>query len=284
MPERVGAGGRKVQGIDHRGGGSGASGGAVRGRLHEVLMEQVHVDTSRRPGRFGVREAGAGMKCNAASDVDIGGLLRTLPSLATITGPEWQRALAAATLVQAPDGSEMAINPNRLDHFTLVLQGALKVRIQSEDGRIFSLLRTRAGEVCPVSLACMRTNQVLISSVLADGEVIALRIPGAHLDRLMSQSAEFRGFIMTTLADCFRKLRDALEETAFGHLGKRIEGQLRERCRESGSRVLRVTHQDLAHDLGSTREVISRLLKHMEHDGRIRLGRGSITLLGAFAS
>ena len=213
--------------------------------------------------------------------VDIPALLGAFPALAVVRGFCWERALAAATIIQVPDGRQMAESCGRMGHFTLVLQGTLKIHLQSEDGRTFCLYKVHAGEMCALSIAGIQAKRMLVSSVLAEGEVIALRIPAAHLDTLLVDSVEFRGFLMSCMTRCFTRLLIAIEETAFEQVQQRIERELRERWLDSGSPVLRVTHQQLADDVGSTRVVVSRLLKQMEGQGRFKLTRGSIALLPA---
>src|SRR3546814_14194141 len=80
-------------------------------------------------------------------------LVRSTPGLAAITDPTWAAAIEAASVMRLPDGASITMCSDDVDHFTLVLSGNLKIRARSDDGRIFSMYRLRAGEMCMLSLA-----------------------------------------------------------------------------------------------------------------------------------
>jgi len=156
------------------------------------------------------------------------------------------------------------------------------LRVGCDDGRMFNSHKVRPGEMCALSVSLMNGGECRVSDIAADGDLTLIRIPGRFLDPLMSQSAEFRTVTLQSLTGCFGRMMGLIEQMAFDHLPKRIEAVLREMSDSQGQRVLRVTHQEIANELGSSREVISRLLKQMEREGRLKLGRGAITLLNAF--
>lgn len=214
--------------------------------------------------------------------VRIDRLLRSLPSLAPLSGPWWQSALVAAHVVQACDGDEFSEDIVCLDHATLMLQGSLRIRIRADDGRVFSLYRVHAGELCALSIACMRENRLLVSHIEAEGCVVALRLPREKLNALISHSPEFRELLMSSMTIGVQRLLDVIQETAFEHLDQRIQRRLREKYYDSDNHVLYLTHQELADELGTTRVVVSRLLKQLENQGQLKLARGSIMLLDAF--
>ena len=219
------------------------------------------------------------------NDRGIGGaneLIDTLPALRTISGPVWQEALKHATVVHERPGESLKPRDLDTDHFTVVVRGALVLRVGCDDGRMFNSYKVRAGEMCTLSVTMLGGGEVGVSDVVADGEVTLIRIPGRFLDPLMAQSAEFRALALQSLTGCFSRMISLTEQMAFDRLPTRIETALREMSETLGQRVLRVTHQEIANELGSSREVISRLLKNMEREGRLRLGRGVITLSDAF--
>lgn len=214
-----------------------------------------------------------------AGEADIGALIGGLPSLSGLSGPAWANALAASGVVRQRAGGDMSMCRDHADHLSLVLKGSIKIRAHSEDGRIFNVLHVRAGEMCLLSLAIMFGARQLSSDVVAEDDTVILRIPRHHLDRLLVELPEFRTRLLTSMSGCFIKMLDLVEEIAFTRLQSRIVNHLLTRTAAIGSPGLRITHQELACELGSTREVISRLLKTLEKNGEIKLGRGLITVL-----
>lgn len=206
-------------------------------------------------------------------------LVRSTPGLSQISDPAWLAAVEAAHVMRLPDGASMSMCSDDVEHFGLVLSGSLKVRARSDDGRIFSMYRVRSGEMCMLSLAFMSARKRLFADVAGDGDVLVLRVPAVHFERLLTQSQGFRAFVMGSMSSYVIKMLSLVEEVTFERLQTRIERHLEDVVRASGSTSIRVTHQELAHELGSTREVISRLLKTMEKAGHIELGRGTINLL-----
>lgn len=205
-----------------------------------------------------------------------------MPSLRAISGPIWDSALKHATVVHEPAGGSLKPREIEADHFTLVVEGAMVLRVGCDDGRMFNCHKVRPGEMCALSVSLLSGGDSRVSEVVADGDLTLIRIPGRFLDPLMSQSAEFRAVTLQSLTGCFGRMMGLIEQMAFDHLPKRIETVLRELSEAQGQRVLRITHQEIANELGSSREVISRLVKQMEREGRLKLGRGAITLLNAF--
>lgn len=198
-----------------------------------------------------------------------------------LRGAAWERALASAALVQEEHGNPVCARQDS-EHFGIVLRGALVLRVHSQDGRVFNTHKVPVGEMCMMSVAAALGSPVNVADVIADGDLLLLRLPASHLDELLAQSPEFRKFTLTSMTSCFGRMLGMVEEVAFERLHTRIESTLRTIARERGESTIPITHQELANELGSSREVISRLLKQMERDGTLRLGRGVITLLPKF--
>ena len=149
--------------------------------------------------------------------VNIDNLVRGLPSLACLSGPQWRSALDTATVVQVRDGGNFALEIDRRDQFTLILQGTLTVRLGAKDGRSNGLFDVHSGELCVLGHACLRDGKVMITDVIADGDVIALSIPVAQFDALIAHSPEFREIFFTAMTLIFSRLLDVIQETALQH-------------------------------------------------------------------
>jgi CRP/FNR family transcriptional regulator len=118
------------------------------------------------------------------------------------------------------------------------------------------------------------------SSVLAmvEEQTELLMIPIAFLEQWMMQFPSWKAFIMQTYAMRFNELLKAFDAVAFLRMDERLIQYLAGRRKAEGTDVLQLSHQDIAHELHTSREVISRLLKRLEHDGQLKLGRNRIEL------
>lgn len=220
------------------------------------------------------------MKCEIGVG-ELKKLVSAVPRMSGLRGPAWDRALESAVVVQETHGNSVCQRHDN-EHFGIVLRGSLVLRVHSPDGRMFNSHKVPVGEMCMLSVAMACGGSPRVSDVIAEGDLLLLRLPSQHLDALLSESPEFRSFTLDSMSSCFGRMLGMVEEVAFERLHTRIEGALREMNEKFETTVIRVTHQELANELGSSREVISRLLKQMERDGRLKLGRGVITLLPAF--
>ena len=193
---------------------------------------------------------------------------------------------AASTLVRskglwitAARGTKVFEPGQQCKLFYLLARGVIKVQIVAESGREIVLYRVGPGETCVMTVSC------LIGRGLYNGEGIVEEPLGGYaiglslFNELMSSSKKFRETILSNYSGRFLDLVSVLENVAFKPLESRLAGRLLQLADRQDS--VACTHQFLATDLGSAREVISRLLKRWEERGIIRLERGKIILLSA---
>jgi CRP/FNR family transcriptional regulator len=114
---------------------------------------------------------------------------------------------------------------------------------------------------------------------VAAENVSMIALPVQFMDEWM-QYRDWRAFVMNTYARRFEELLETIDSIAFQRMDERIEHYLQTLAHDSGSSLLTVSHQEIAQDLNTSREVISRLLKQMEKRGKLKLGRGKIELIG----
>jgi CRP/FNR family transcriptional regulator, anaerobic regulatory protein len=206
-------------------------------------------------------------------------LLQRYPRLQSICEPEWDAALLDATLERIPRSTSFSgCRESFGDRFAVVLEGAIKVRCVSQDGRTLSIYRVKGGELCMLSLAALHLQGRVVMEMSTVGEVLLLKIPMRHFARLLSHSALFRAYLMSSMFEHMAILINRIEETTFSCLQSRILRHLQEAQVNSGCSLIPMSHQELADELGSTREAISRVLKEMERCGLVKLGRRTISL------
>lgn len=160
--------------------------------------------------------------------------------------------------------------------FPLVLSGMIRVTRTNNDGNELLLYYLEKNEVCAMSLTCCMTN--LKSSVKAvveeDTEIIML--PVAMLDNWMCKYLTWKQFIMETFQIRFRELIETIDTVAFLKLDERLINYFTYRKKKSGSTTFKGTHQELALQINTSREVVSRLLKKLEKQGKVKLSRNFI--------
>ncbi|MBS3805855.1 MAG: Crp/Fnr family transcriptional regulator [Oleiphilaceae bacterium] len=155
----------------------------------------------------------------------------------------------------------------------LVLSGRVKVQMTGASGHSIVLYRLEADDICTLSIGCLMTGRAYRAEAVVDEEAEALMIPRGVFDRLMDQSAGFRLGIMESYGRRLDDLMLLVEEVAFRRMDQRLEEWLLGRAARG---PVVITHQELAVELGTAREVVSRLLKELEKRDMIRLARGKI--------
>ena len=146
----------------------------------------------------------------------------------------------------------------------------------SEGGRDIVLYRVEAGESCVLTTACLLAHEAYSAEGVAETDVRAVAIPRPAFDRLMASSQEFRDFVLTAYARRITDLFRVIDDVAFGRIDVRLAGRLIALADRSDD--VAATHQQLATELGTAREVISRVLQDFQKRGLISQSRGHITL------
>jgi CRP/FNR family transcriptional regulator len=160
--------------------------------------------------------------------------------------------------------------------FPLVLKGLIRVTRNNDDGNELLLYYLKQNEVCAMSLTCCMTNLTSNVKAVAEEETEVIMLPVEMLDNWMCKYPGWKQFVMQTFQNRFRELIDTIDSIAFLKLDERLVRHLIDRNRTSGVTTLNETHQDLALRLNTSREVISRLLKKLEKEGKIKLSRNFI--------
>lgn len=182
-----------------------------------------------------------------------------------------------SAIVDVPGGTVIFGPGKPPENLLLLLDGRVRVQQTSQEGREIVLYRVEAGESCVMTTACLLAYDDYSATGIAETDIRAAAVPRAVFDRLASQSAEFRSFIFTAYARRMSDLFMVIEEIAFQRLDIRLAQKLIELSRGAGR--IRATHQQMAAELGTAREVISRQLGEFQRRGWIGQARGVIDVL-----
>ncbi len=183
----------------------------------------------------------------------------------------------AGRRVNVPRGTVLFRAGDRCHTFLMVLDGAVRVQMASETGREIVLYRVGRGETCIVTTACLLTDKPYSAEAVAETDIDAVALAAGPFHELVARSAAFRDFVFASFGNRLTGMMMLIEEVAFGRVDLRLARFLADRRDTTGG--LDTTHQALAVELGTAREVVSRQLKEFERRGFVTLSRGRIQVL-----
>ncbi len=176
-----------------------------------------------------------------------------------------------------PPGKTVFTPDSPATHFILVLSGSVKVTQTGKSGREIVLYRVGDGETCILTTSCLLSGERYNAEAVTETEVNALLLPSVSFNMLLSRSEAFRQFVFSNYATRIASLLHLVEEVTFEKLDIRLAHKLLDLA--AGEEMVEVTHQNLATELGTAREVVSRHLKEFDRKGLITLTRGHIRIL-----
>ncbi len=161
----------------------------------------------------------------------------------------------------------------------IVLSGTLKISRIDEEGHELFLYSVHPNESCAMTFTCCMEQHSSEVKAVAEEDSEILTIPITVMDEWMVKYPSWKNFIMRTIRLRFNELLTMIDQIAFQRLDERLVHYLKERSRTVHSKVINISHEQIAIDLSSSREVISRLLKRLEQDKKVVLYRNQIKLL-----
>lgn len=198
------------------------------------------------------------------------------PPLKQLPAADFARLRDGSMVVVLPEGSRIFGPGQSPENFLLLIDGTIRVQQVSESGREIVLYRVSAGESCALTTACLMGFEEYLAEGLAETAVRAVAIPRALFDDLIASSREFRRFVFTAFSRRVTNLFRIIEEVAFSRIDVRLAQRLLDLA--DARNHLSATHQELANELGSAREVISRQMHEFQRRGWIKASRGEIEL------
>jgi len=160
----------------------------------------------------------------------------------------------------------------------LVIEGAIKVLREDEDGHELFLYYLQGGETCSMSFTCCMMNKKSEIRTIAEENTRMIGIPIRYVDEWMTKYQSWKNFVMQTYDYRMMELVRTIDSIAFHHMDERLLAYLDKKAKATNSKIINATHQEIAYDLNASREAVSRLLKQLENDGQLKLGRNKIEL------
>jgi CRP/FNR family transcriptional regulator len=199
------------------------------------------------------------------------------PALRDLEAAELSRVLADAELVDLPAGSPLFATGSPCRRFPFVLRGSIRVSKVGE-GRELQLYRVGPGESCVLTSSCLVAGSDYPAAGMVEADARLLVLSREAFDALMARHAPFRQYVFSLFAERLAELMGLVEAVAFHKLDRRLAAALL-----GHGRTVALTHQQLADEVGSVREIVTRVLRGFADAGWIQPGRGSIEITDAAA-
>lgn len=190
-----------------------------------------------------------------------------------------QELVARSHIIKA-DAGDKIFSPGMVpDNLLMLLEGSVRVSQTSELGREIVLYRVSAGESCVLTTACIFAEEAYAAEGIVETPMTAAAVPRAVFNDLVAEHPVFRDFVFSAYSRRLIDLMRVIDEVAFGKIDTRLAARLV--ALADGEGVLHGTHQQLATELGTAREVVSRQLNEFQRRGWISSTRGHIKILDA---
>lgn len=206
-------------------------------------------------------------------------LLRAFPFLRTASPRLLDELGQTGTTARLRDGQSICLEGDRCSHLALLVAGGARVYKVGETGREITLFRLEPGDSCILTTSCILSDRPFPAHAVSEGETEAFLIPANLFRRFIDDYPEWRRYVFELLSRRLADIIAVIEEVTFRRLDARLAQYLAHAVEAQSRRSIAATHEHIASELGSSREVVSRLLKELEREGLVQLGRGEIRIL-----
>jgi len=201
--------------------------------------------------------------------------LLSVPAFVSLDAAALSLLATRARIVELPAGAHPFVAGQACEAYLVVVSGSVRVQLVAESGREIVLYRVAPGESCVLTTSCLLHHDAYAAEAVCESAVTAIAVPAATFADLLGASRAFRDAVLGAYAERVGDLMLTFEELVFRRLDTRLARTLIERARDG---LVGATHQELAVELGSAREVVSRTLKAFERRGLVTLSRGEIRI------
>lgn len=161
----------------------------------------------------------------------------------------------------------------------LLLSGVIKILREDDDGDELLLYYLERGDTCSMTMACCLGDTQSEIRAIAETDVSLVIVPIRKMEEWIAKYRSWRNFVFESYHNRLNELLTTIDSIAFMNMDQRLIEYLKEKVRINQSNIIKNTHQEIAYDLHSSRVVMSRLLKKLEHLGKIKLHRNTIEVI-----
>jgi CRP/FNR family transcriptional regulator len=209
---------------------------------------------------------------------DIEFLEETLPFLKLLDKTDQQAIVAAGSKDVYGHGEIILSRGKECSGLVIVKSGQLRAYFESEDGKEITLYQLLPGDVCILTASCVLKNITFEVTLGVEKDSGVYFIPAFLWGKLAEKNSVVKEFSMELVSERFSEVMWVMEQMVSKNMGQRVATFLLQQSTLENSQTLTMTHETIAKNLGTAREVISRILKYFENDGVLKLSRGNIQL------
>ena len=213
----------------------------------------------------------------ALTEAELARAVAALPLLAKADDETLRRLAERGYLARIPVGRDVFVEGQEVDAIPLLLSGAVRVYQIGETGREVTLYRFRPGESCVLTANAILTGKSFPAIATVEQEAEAVMVPADSFREWVAGQALWRGFFVDLVAQRLASVMSLVDEVAFQRLDRRVAALPAQRALRENP--IAITHQEIAAELGSAREAVSRVLEDLSSRGLIVLTRGRIEVL-----
>ena len=182
-------------------------------------------------------------------------------------------------ILQVPAGKTLLQTGQNIRNTIIVLEGLVKLYREDDQGDEFFMYHLRPGDGCALSLICDRSHKASAVTAKSVTDAVLLVVPVEHTENWMRQYRTWYHFVVGTYRRRYEELLETIDSIAFHNMDERLEFYLRRHRDTLKTNVLNLTNTEIAQELNSSREVISRLMKKLSEDGKVRLLKNGIEII-----
>lgn len=186
---------------------------------------------------------------------------------------------SVAQLVEFKEGDVLIDIGKYIKTMPLLIRGAIKIMREDFDNGELLLYFIEKGDTCAMTLACCMGDHKSEIRAIAENDGLVAMIPVAKMEEWMGRYKSWRAYVFQSYNNRFNEMLTAIDHIAFMNMDERLFNYLLEKSKINDSKIISQTHQEIAYELNSSRVVISRLLKALENEGKIKLNRNNVELL-----
>ena len=182
-------------------------------------------------------------------------------------------------LIQVTEGDVIMDLGDTMQHMPILLEGAIKVLREDDEGDELLLYFLETGDTCAMTMSCCMGDRKSKVRTVAELDSIIVMIPLDKMSGWIQQFTDWRSFVFDSYSARLSELLEAIDSLAFMNMHERVYKYLKDKMMVNSNAELNVTHREIANDLHTSRVVVSRILKSLEREGRIALHRNRLEVL-----
>lgn len=181
--------------------------------------------------------------------------------------------------VKLPKGTVVFQEGDTCEHVAFIVSGVIRVAKIGENGKEVNLYRVCRGESCVLTISSVLSHSSFPATAVVEEDAEAFIVPKDAFEAMMATNIQLQTFVYDMMVNRFMAMMQMIEHIVFEKMDKRLVEFLLDRCEKNKTNIVEMTHEHIATELGTAREVVSRMLKQLESEGYVQLGREKVKII-----